>query len=190
MRTHAVMLVILMLAACATQPAKEQVDASFNLNQHRQVLTPESSGGAGEIQPYQLAATESFRMPVAIRDADPVLPTEYAKRSLAATTVCVNVILDAQGRVERSTPLLAHSACGAGSDAANAGLLQAALTATSGWLFEPAAVCHYAAGVQAPSNGDCTNASRIEVVPVTLPYAFTFEVVEGRAVVRREDGLH
>jgi len=190
MRGHVVVLAALMLAGCATQPAKEQAGSSFNLNQHRQVLAPETSGGAGEIQPYQLAATESFRMPVAVRDADPVLPSAYAKRSLAATTVCVNVILDAQGRVERSTPLLAHSACGAGSDATNEGLLQAALTATSGWLFEPAAVCHYPAGVQAPSNGDCTHAARIELVPVTLPYAFTFEVVEGRAMVRREDNLH
>ena len=190
MRGHAVVLATLMLAGCATQPAKEQVSSSFNLNQHRQMLTPESAGGAGEIQPYQLAPTESFRMPVAISAADPVLPSEYASRSLAATTVCVNVILDAQGRVERSAPLLAHSACGAGNDAGNAPLLQAALTATAGWSFEPAAVCHYAAGVQAPSNGDCSNASRIEVVPVTLAYAFTFEVIEGKAMVRREDALH
>lgn len=186
MRGHAVMLVVLMLAGCATQPAKEQASSSFNLNQHRQMLTPESSGGGGEIQPYQLAVTEGFRMPVAVSADDPVLPLEYAKRSLDATTVCVNVILDAQGRVERSAPLLAHSACGAGSDTANAGLLQAALAATSGWLFEPAAVCHYAAGVAAPLNGDCSTASRIEAVA----YAFTFEVVEGRAMVRREDGLH
>ena len=91
--------------------------------------------------------------------------------------------------MERSAPLLAHSACGAGSDTANAGLLQAALAATSGWSFEPAAVCYYAAGVTAPSNGDCSNASRIEVVPVTLAYAFTFEVVEGKALVRSEAGL-
>jgi len=189
-RGHAAVLAALMLAGCATQPQKEQASSSFNLNQHRQMLTPESSGGAGEIQPYQLAATESFRMPVAVSADDPVLPSEYAKRSLDATTVCVNVILDAQGRVERSAPLLAHSACGAGRDAANAGLLQAALAATSGWSFEPAAVCHYAAGVQAPSNGDCSTASRIEAVPVTLAYAFTFEVIEGRAMVRREDGLH
>lgn len=190
MRAHVAVLAALMLAGCATQPAKEQASSSFNLNQHRQMLTPESAGGAGEIQPYQLAATESFRMPVAISAADPVLPLEYAKRSLDATTVCVNVILDAQGRVERSAPLLAHSACGAGSDAGNAGLLQAVLTATAGWSFEPAAVCHYAAGVRAPAHGDCGNASRIEAVPVTLAYAFTFEVVEGRAVVRRQDGLH
>ena len=190
MRGYAVMLVVLVLAGCATQPAKEQASSSFNLNQHRQMLMPESGGGAGEIQPYQLAATESFRMPVAVTADDPVLPLEYAKRSLDATTVCVNVILDAQGRVERSAPLLAHSACGAGSDAENAGLLQAALTATAGWSFEPAAVCHYAAGVRAAANGDCANASRIEAVPVTLAYAFTFEVIEGRAMVRREDGLH
>ncbi|MEG1679859.1 MAG: hypothetical protein RR326_07170, partial [Stenotrophomonas sp.] len=178
MRGHAAVFAALMLAGCATQPAKEQAASSFNLSQHRQMLTPESAGGAGEIQPYQLAATEAFRMPVAVNADDPVLPSEYAKRSLTAITVCVNVILDAQGRVERSAPLLAHSACGAGSDAGNAALLQAALTATAGWLFEPAAVCHYAAGVQAPSNGDCSSASRIEVVPVTLAYAFTFEVVE------------
>lgn len=189
MRGRAAVLAVLMLAGCATQPAKQQMGSSFNLNQHRQMLTPESSGSAGEIQPYQLAATESFRMPVAVSATDPVLPPEFARRSLAATTVCVNVMLDAQGRVQGSAPLLAHSACGAGNDAANAGLLQAALTATQGWSFEPAAVCHYAAGVQAAESGDCVNASRIEAVPVTLAYAFTFEVVEGRVLVRSQGGL-
>ena len=189
MRALAAVLAALMLAGCATQPAQEQASSSFNLTQHRQVLTPESAGGAGEIQPYQLAATESFRMPVAIDATDPVLPSEYAEHSLDATTVCVNVIIAADGQVQRSAPLFAHSACNAGNDAANAGLLQAALAATKGWSFEPAAVCHYAAGVQVPKSGDCVNASRIEAVPVTLSYAFTFEVVEGRALVRSQGGL-
>lgn len=189
MRGQVMALLALMLAGCATQPAKEPEGSRFNLNQHRQMLTPESSGGAGEIQPYELAATESFRMPVVLSAADPVLPSEYASRSLDATTVCVNVIVDALGQVQRTAPLLSHSACGAGAEAGNAALLQASLAATAGWSFEPAAVCHYAAGVRAPSNGGCANASRIEAVPVTLAYAFTFEVVEGRALVRREDGL-
>jgi hypothetical protein len=31
---------------------------------------------------------------------------------------------------------------------------------------------------------DCTGAVRVEAVPVTFPYAFTFEIVQGQAKVR------
>ncbi len=184
-------LAALLCAGCASGPPASEVveEATYNLNQHRQMLRRESTGAAGEIQPYQLAASEAFRMPVALQAEDPVLPPDQLGRSLAPTTVCVNVIVDAQGQVQRSEPLVAHSACRAGADAANAGLLQAVVAATTQWRFQPAATCHYPPGRVPPAADDCSGATREENVPVTLAYAFTFEVVEGRAMVRRQGGL-
>ncbi|WP_305806546.1 M56 family metallopeptidase [Stenotrophomonas sp. YIM B06876] len=49
------------------------------------------------------------------------------------------------------------------------------------WLAVPVAL----AAVMLPvAADDCTGAVRVEAVPVTLPYAFTFEIVKGQAKVR------
>lgn len=190
MRAGVIAIVLLALAGCTSLPPADESVSSYNVNQHRQLLQPESNGGAaGEVQPYQLAASERFRMPVAVQAPAPVLPEDHARQSLAPTTVCVRVIIDASGKVQRTEPLLAHSQCGSGSDAGNAALMQAALTATAGWTFQPAALCHFAAGAAPVSADDCAGAARVEPVPVTLAYAFTFEVVEGKALVRSEAGL-
>jgi hypothetical protein len=68
-------------------------------------------------------------------------------------------------------------------------LLQAAQAATAQWTFVPAARCHFPAGVSPRAADDCSGATRIEEVPVTLAYAFTFEVIEGRTVVRSQSGV-
>lgn len=185
MRMRATVMVLLALAGCATRPATDASLAHFDVNQRRQLLQPEASAGApGEVQPYQLAASERFRMPVALHAPDPALPEDHARQSLAPTTVCLRVIIDAQGQVQRSEPLLAHSRCAGGAEAGNASLLQSALSATADWVFQPAALCHFVAG-SAPAGDGCEGAARLENVPVTLSYAFTFEVVEGRASVRQ-----
>lgn len=177
------------LAGCASVPRDEEVvDGSYNINQ--QLLNEElGAGAAGAIEPYRLAPTEAFRMPEPVRAAPPELPPGYAQRSLPPTTLCVRVIVDADGSVLRTEPLLAHSQCGAGAQSQHALLLQAAVAATSRWSFQPAAVCHFAAGSVPAASGDCSGAMQVETVPVTLAYAFTFEVEQGRATVRTQGGL-
>lgn len=183
-------LAVLVCVGCASRSLVEDVaETRYNLNQHRQMLRSESTGAAGEIQPYTLAPTESFRMPEALESGDPVLPEQYLVQRLPATTVCVNVMIDAQGHVQGTAPLLTHSQCGAGAEQGNAPLLQAALKATAGWRFVPAARCHFAIGSRPAAADDCTGAAQVEPVPVTLSYAFTFEVEQGRATVRSQGGL-
>ena len=49
---------------------------------------------------------------------------------------------------------------------------------------EPAAICHYRE-VAPKRPGDCADAERIEPVPVTLNYAFTFQMERGQMRVKR-----
>lgn len=182
-------VLIAALAACTTTaPLIEDPDNRYNVG-HR-LLTPESSGGAaGAIQAYTLAASETFRMPEPVQASPPVMPADYARQTLPPTTLCVRVIVAADGQVERVEPLLEHASCTAGREAEHASLLQASIAAATGWTFRPAAICHFAPGSTPIAQGDCTGATRVEEVPVTLLYAFTFEVVKGEARVHSQSGL-
>ena len=174
---------LLALAGCASRPVNEQASSVANIGQR--LLTPESNAGQpGEIQPYELSGREVFRMPEPLQAPLPQLPVLAERQSMPAVTVCLNVVLDEQGRVQRSFPLLAHSQCGAGNDGQNAWLLQAASEAVQQWRFSAAAICHFAPGHAPVAADDCSGAEQVEPVPVTLPYAFTFEIVKGQAQVR------
>ncbi len=176
-------LPLVLLAGCATSPVVEEMESVSSIGQR--LLAPESKGGqAGEIQPYELSGSEVFRMPAPLSTPLPVLAVTPERRSLPPVTVCLNVILDEQGQVQRGFPLLAHSQCAAGDEAGNGELLQAAADAVRHWRFTPAAICHFTAGTAPAAADDCGGAARVEEVPVTLPYAFTFEIVQGQARVR------
>ena len=180
---------VLLLAGCASRPLTEQASSVANIGQR--LLTPESNAGQpGEIQPYELSGREVFRMPEPLQAPLPQLPSSAERQSMPAVTVCLNVVLDEQGRVQRSFPLLAHSQCGAGNDGQNAWLLQAASEAVQQWRFSAAAICHFAPGHAPVAADDCSGAEQVEPVPVTLPYAFTFEIVQGQARVRLEQAAH
>ncbi len=183
------MVFIAALAGCvATTPVIEEPDNRYNVG-HR-LLTPESGGGAaGAIQAYTLAASETFRMPEPVQSSPPVMPADYVRQTLPPTTLCVRVIVAADGGVERVEPLLEHANCVAGRELEHASLLQASIAAATQWTFRPAAICHFSPGSEPIAQGDCTGAVRVEDVPVTLLYAFTFEVVKGEARVRSQGGL-
>ncbi len=190
MGRYAGLAVLLLLGGCATVPAPPSPHSSPRFNVNQQLLDEEQGGGAaGAVEPYRLAPTETFRMPVPVRATEPALPHAYAERTLPLTTLCVRVIVDADGGVQRTEPLLSHSRCGDGALQQHADLLQAALLATSQWRYTPAALCRFAAGRPALAPGDCSGATSVEPVPVTLAYAFTFEVAQGRVSVRMSGQL-
>ncbi|WP_442683682.1 energy transducer TonB [Stenotrophomonas sp. JC08] len=180
---------VLLLAGCATRPVADEAPAgSYNIG--RQLLAPEQKGGAGAIEPYVLGATETFRMPEPQHAPSPTLPPGYERQTLLPTTLCVRVIVMADGSVERVEPLRGHARCSAGVEQEHASLLQAALDATARWTFLPAAICRFAPGTGASAPGNCSGATGVEAVPVTLLYGFTFEVEQGRARVRSSSDLH
>ncbi|WP_313054162.1 hypothetical protein [Stenotrophomonas cyclobalanopsidis] len=174
-----------LLASCATRERVTTVDTrSENVGHQR--LQSDAGGGAGQIQPYTLAASEGYRMPQLYAAPDPVVGASDPRTSLPPTTVCLQVVVDAQGRVERSQPLTDRSGCSAGTVAENGPLLQAARDAVAQWKYSSAAVCRFAPGKEPKDRSDCQGADSIEPVAVTLQYAFTFEIVKGQHVVRTQ----
>lgn len=179
---------VLALAACASHgkriDAAEGVERSSQVNQ-RMLLPNATAGAAQAIPEYEMRPLESFRMPQALNDATPQLPTDSPRSTLAPTTVCVRAVVSAQGQVQRVDALNDRDECAAGVVAENADLLQAVRQRLLQWTFAPAAVCTWNAGAQASGDdGECTGAAKIEPVPVSLLYAFTFEIREGKASVR------
>lgn len=170
---------------CASRQSVTTVDTRSE-NVALQRLHADGGDGAGQVQPYRLQPSEGYRMPQLYAAQDPVVGTRDPRRELAPTVVCLQVVVTAEGKVERSAALADRPECTAGTAAENAPLLQAAQEAVAHWLFSPAAVCHYAAGVVPGKRGDCEGAERIEPVPVSLLYAFTFEIVHGQQTVRRQ----
>ncbi|MBN6152306.1 hypothetical protein JR065_18355 [Xanthomonas sp. AmX2] len=174
----------LWLAGCAGQPVIEPAQRVDSVDQR--LLAPRADAGAGAAAAsYRMQPQQVFRMPQPVDSATPQLPADSPRRTLAPTTVCVRVIVTAQGEVARSEALNDRPECGAGAAPEYADLLRAVHDAIAHWRFVPAAICTYAGPAQRPAQGGrCDDAQSVEAVPVTLSYAFTFEVREGEATVR------
>lgn len=175
----------LSLAGCASHERLTAQDTRAE-NVDHQRLRVRTDGGAGAVEAYALRPTEGYRMPQLHTAPPPVLGSADPRQELPPTRVCLQVVVDAEGRVERSLPLADRPECEAGTAAINLPLLQAAQQAVAMWRFSPAALCHFPAGSAPRDATDCDGAERIEPVPVSLLYAFTFEIVKGRHYVRSE----
>lgn len=176
-------LVAAPLAGCAGAPELYRDTRTDAVDQR--LLSPSTGGAsAGKIERYALQPQQGFRMPLLHDNADPTLPADSARTQLPPTTVCVRVIIDAAGAVQRTEPLLDRAECMAGADPANADLLQAIDHAARTWQYVPAAICYYRISAPPPTD-DCAGAERVEPVPVTLNYAFTFQMTRGQVRVQR-----
>jgi len=175
----------LAVSSCATRQVAEQQRSEREDSVDQRMLPSQSNGAASGITSYTLASTQRFRMPRALRSQAPVLPADSPRQTLAPTTVCAYLILSADGTVQRVDPMSDREECAAGLLPDNADLMQAVRTTAQRWQFVPAAMCTYAPGVAQPvAPDDCTGATQIELVPVTLPFAFTFEVRQGKVSVQ------
>ena len=185
MKSAALIMAAALLVGCASQDRLTTVDTrSENVGHQR--LQPQAGSGGGQSQVYSLGATEGYRMPQLYAAPDPEVGDRDPRAELAPTTICLQVVVDANGAVERSLPLTDRPECAAGAAGENAPLLQAAQEAVAMWKYSSAAVCHFAAGKVPADRGDCRGAERVEPVAVTLQYAFTFEIVKGQHVVRMQ----
>jgi hypothetical protein len=130
---------------------------------------------------YEMAAHQAFVYPLPRDNAAPVFPMDNMPRELAPVTVCVAFVVDGEGRTTELSPLQQP---GCGDPAAEPALRDASLAAVATWRFEPAMFCDYpdAATRDRDWNGQgCAGAvDHARVVPVSLAYAFTFEIREGR----------
>lgn len=178
------MLLAILASGCAGHDRLAAVDTRAENVGHQRLDVVANGAGAGAIEPYALRTDEGYRMPQLHTAPPPVLRDRDPRQELPATTVCLQLVVNAEGRVERSLPVTDRNECDAGAIAGNAVLLQAASEAVAMWRFWPAAVCHFAPGTAPRDAGDCSAAERVEPTPVSLLYAFTFEIVRGQQFVR------
>ncbi|MFT4197857.1 MAG: hypothetical protein QM601_08110 [Pseudoxanthomonas sp.] len=190
MKRHACVLALALLGAACAGPG--QIERTTRDSRVDQRLLDPSAGGGGAMRVlrYEMQPQERFRMPQPLAAATPQLDPTPARATLAPTTVCVHVEIDAQGQVQRVDMLDDRDECHAGAAPQFADLFAATQRALLQWRYRPAAVCTYTADAQPPEEtDDCVGAQRVEEVPVSLMYAFTFEVRQGRVRVfeRRVD---
>ena len=110
----ALLLAVGMLAGCATQERLTTVDTR-NESVGHQRLHADGKGGSGQVQAYTLGATEGYRMPQLYAAPDPQIGDRDPRTELAPTTICLQVVIDAEGAVERSLALVDRSECAAGA---------------------------------------------------------------------------
>jgi len=183
----AIAIAALMMLGCTRHDIRQAVDTrEENVDHQRLDPQPPAGIGSGAVETYTLQPGESYRMPQLHTAPPPVLGDREQRQELALTTVCVQLVIDADGKVDRSIPIADRTACQAGAAAENGALRQAVQEAVQHWRFSPAAVCHFAPGKHPRDPSDCEGADRIEPIPVSLLYAFTFEIVKGRHYVRRK----
>lgn len=171
---------LLLLSACSS-PQPERVERSGHVDQR-------TLPAAGSMPSYAMAPQEQFRMPAPLRTVTPALPAELLQHSLPPTTICVRIVVTAEGSVQRVDVLDDRFECRDGARPENAALATAVRTQLLEWTFVPAAICTWPMGTR-PPDVPCSGATQVRPVPVTLLYAFTFEVREGKATVRSE-GTH
>ena len=156
---------LLVLTACATRTAG--VD--------QRLILPE--GG----KRYELEDRQAFVFPAPQGNASPGFPQGFGARDLPPTTLCARFVVDPDGGIR---DVAAIREVGCMDPAAQPLLGKAVLDAVSAWRFKPAMFCTYpdAAARDRDWNGDGCTGAVVEARPVavTLAYAFTFEVRNGR----------
>ena len=158
-------LILLGASACATRTAGVE----------QRLILPE--GG----KRYEMADNQAFVFPLGQGNQSPGFPGDFGERDLPTTTLCAKFVVTSDGAV-RDAAMLDDPGC---IDPATQPLLAAAvLEAVSAWRFEPAVFCDYpdAATRDRDWNGKGCAGDAVEAKPVavTLAYAFTFEVRNGR----------
>ena len=130
---------------------------------------------------YEMSDHQAFVYPAPQGNQPPAFPEALERRELAPTTLCASFVVDAGGAV-RDVALLEDAGCAVAASQPVLG--GAVLEAVSAWRFEPAMFCTYpdAATRNRDWNGHGCAGEVAEARPVavTLAYAFTFEVRNGR----------
>lgn len=161
-------LILLGTSACATRTAGVE----------QRLILPE--GG----KRYEMADNQAFVFPMAQGNPSPVFPDGFGARDLPPTTLCAKFVVAPDGAV-RDAAMLEDPGCI--DPALQPQLASAVLDTVSAWRFEPAVFCDYpdAATRDRDWNGKGCAGTSVDARPVavTLAYAFTFEVRNGRRQV-------
>ncbi len=167
-----------LLAGCATVSVPAPPPAT-RTGVGQRMITPANTAR------YELASHQAFVFPQILANDAPEFPAGYRPPSPFELTVCASLVV-ADGGAVRDVRLVDAPGCEA--PAAVPAPLRAAVTgAMSHWRFRPALLCEYpdADTRNRAWNGDgCAGPVReARPVPVTLSWAFIFELRDGQARV-------
>ena len=109
----------------------------------------------------------------------PDYPEALLEKGPEQATVCVEIVVDADGTVSWTAPLRAGPRCPAEALPALAWFEHAVGQTVRQWRFEPASVCTFPAGVE--KNYDCIGEGVVrKTVPLRLAFVFEFSRSERR----------
>lgn len=180
-------LLVLCVAGCASTAgtggsADDPSEANTGVGQR--MIVPST------VSRYELADHQAFVFPQILANDAPAFPASYRPASPFTATVCASLVVAEDGAV-RDVRLVDAPGCTAPAEAP-APLAAAVHEAMSAWKFGPAMLCEYpdAETRERAWNGDgCAGPVReARPVPVTLSWAFTFELRDGQARVTRNLG--
>lgn len=177
---------VLALSACAHSRTATTPNRDEEITERSRSVERKTLENAEDQSSYKMSRAERFLMPLLQRGRSPDLPPDSPRTSLAPTTVCVRVVLNERGTVDAVMPLNDRAECLAGMSPGNQDLMRAVQESVMRWVFSPAAICSWKEGSNAPLFGGCNGAEAIRPVPVSLMYAFTFEIREGKRIVRQD----
>jgi hypothetical protein len=136
---------------------------------------------------YELDPRQAFIYPSPLENPSPVFPESFNQNDLPPTVVCVRLSISEQGAVKDAAALYQEGECGMQVTDANRQLEQAVLTTLRQWRFEPASICTYPdlASKEQDKNETGCNGEGVTAtqVAVSLGYAFTFEIANGKRKV-------
>ncbi len=134
---------------------------------------------------YEMADHQAFVFPAPRQNALPGFPPGALPEFLPPTTLCASLVVDAQGGVREIALMSGDPGC---DDPLAAPVLgEAVREALAHWRFSPALFCSYpdAATRDRDWTGTGCAGAALDARPVavSLAYAFTFEVRDGRPKV-------
>lgn len=136
---------------------------------------------------YELDPRQAFIYPSPLENASPAFPESFNRSDLPPTVVCARLSISEQGAVNDAAALQQEGECGSHATEVGRQLEQAVLTTLRQWRFEPASICTYPDLAskerdknETGCNGEGVTATR---VAVSLGYAFTFQIANGKRKV-------
>jgi hypothetical protein len=117
-----------------------------------------------------------------IAQAAPGYPPALIARRIPRRNVCLEIEIDAQGKVYHSPPLHDMPGCPISTRPVEPAFVTSAEAAVMHWRFAPTVVCMFPADVDADAEGnDCADeGAKIEPLAIRLAFAFTFTTTNGK----------
>ena len=173
----AALVALTLVASCSSIGERTTTKTAY------QIVIPRS------VDRYELKNNQAFYLGERIGEAVlPVYPASELGKHLPEQNLCVEIVIDDDGRVLSSRPLFDPDGCSSQTMHPPEAFYEATEVAVKQWAFMPARICTFPLSVA--KNDGCEGAGKVEYVPIRLAFAFTFTEEHGPRVTSRVVGRH